>query len=77
MSASDEFRGLIQQDTLEAGDVVLATRLLEQSGSRNYAESLCAEYHAQAHEGLTSANLSGAAAGAIAALSQTLLARDH
>lgn len=77
MSASDEFRGLIQQEPFESSDVALATRLLEQSGSRSFAEALCAEYHAQAHEGLQSANLSGAAADALGALTQTLLARDR
>ena len=77
LSVSAEFRELLRQNTREANEVSWATRLLEESGSRAFAESLCAEYHAQALEGLQRADLSGAAAEAIAALTQTLLTRDY
>lgn len=77
VSASAEFRELIHRGTLQTADVAQAAHLLEKAGSRAFAESLNAEFHAHALEGLQRADLSGAAAEAIAALVETLLTRDH
>ncbi len=77
LEQSAELEALLARDTLSAADVHHATELLEKTSSREYAEQLAHEYHAQALAALEEANLQGPAAQALYELAQTLLGRDR
>jgi len=77
MTRSNEFRTLMQQESGDTREIARATALLEQAGSRTFAESMSAECHTKAMEALHTANLSGAAAEALVELAQLLFDREH
>ena len=77
LEKSGELGTLLAQDPLSATDVRHATRLLEETGSREYAEQLAREHHAQALAALEEADLHGPAAQAVYELAQALLGRDR
>jgi geranylgeranyl diphosphate synthase type I len=72
-----ELRALLARDTLSAADVHRATRLLEETNSREYTEQLAGEHHAQALAALEEADLQGPAAQALQKLAQALLRRSR
>ena len=74
---SAELRALLAQETLSTTDVHRATELLQKTNSREYAEQLAREHHAQALAALEQANLHGPAAQALHELTQTLLSREQ
>jgi geranylgeranyl diphosphate synthase type I len=76
MERSEELGALLRQDTLEEPDVQHATEMLEESGSREYAEQLAHQHHTQALAALEEANLEGPAAQALHELAQMLLKRE-
>jgi geranylgeranyl diphosphate synthase type I len=76
LERSDDLRRLLKQEELSASDVSRATELLEQVGSREYAEGLAQEHHGLALAALESAALEGPAAQALYELEQTLLNRE-
>jgi len=76
LERSGVLRRLLKQDELSASDVGRATELLEQVGSREYAERLAQEHHGQALAALEEAGLDGPAARALYELEQTLLNRE-
>ncbi len=77
LERSAGLRALLAQDTLPAADVRHATRLLEETNSREYTEQLAGEHHAQALAALEEADLYESAAQALHDLAQTLLRRDR
>jgi geranylgeranyl diphosphate synthase type I len=77
LERSAELSALLAQEPLSAADVRHATHLLEQANSREYAEQLARDHHAQALAALESANLEGPAAQALYGLAQALLNRDR
>jgi geranylgeranyl diphosphate synthase type I len=76
LSQSEELRRLLSQDTLSAADVMQATELLEQIGSREHTAQLAQEHHAAALAALEEANLQTPAAQALHELEMTLLNRS-
>lgn len=77
LERSAELRVLLGQPTLSAADVRHATRLLGETDSREYAEQLAREHHAQTLAALEEANLQGPAAQALYELAQALLNRER
>jgi geranylgeranyl diphosphate synthase type I len=77
LERSAGLRALLAQDTLPAADVRHATRLLEETNSREYTEQLAEEHHAQALTALEEADLYGTAAQALHELAQALLRRSR
>jgi geranylgeranyl diphosphate synthase type I len=75
LSQNEELRRLLGQDTLSATDIVQATNLLEQAGSREYTAQLARENHAAALAALEEADLDGPAAHALRELEMMLLNR--
>ena len=76
LARSEELRALLKRGTFSNSDVRRATELLEQVGSREYAEQLAQEYHAKALAVIEEASLEGPAAQALYELEQTLLNRE-
>ncbi len=74
---SAELRALLAQERLSAADVCHATELLQETGSRAYAEQLTQEHHVQALAALEEAHLEEPAAEALHELAQTLLSRER
>ena len=77
LEQSAELRALLAQETLSTADVHRATELLRETDSREYAEQLAQEFHAQALAALGQANLHGPAALALHELAQMLLSRER
>ncbi len=77
LEQSAELRALLAQETLSTADVHRATELLRETDSREYAERLAQEFHAQALAALDQANLHGPAALALHELAQMLLSRER
>ncbi len=77
LEQSAELRALLAQETLSTADVHRATELLRETDSREYAEQLAQEFHAQALAALDQANLHGPAALALHELAQMLLSRER
>jgi geranylgeranyl diphosphate synthase type I len=77
LERSPELRTLMSQDTLSDADVRYARRLLEEVGSREYAERLARDHHEAALTALGRANLREPAAGALRELAHELLNRRH
>ncbi len=77
LEQSAELQALLAQKTLSAADVHHATHLLQQTNSREYAEQLVREHHAQALAALEQANLQSHAAHALYELAQMLLDRER
>jgi geranylgeranyl diphosphate synthase type I len=77
LERSAELRALLAQETLSAADVHRATELLQGANSREYAERLAQEHHAQALAALEEVNLQGPAAQALQELAQRLLSRER
>ena len=77
LEQSAELRALLAQETLSKADVHHATELLQETNSREYAERLAREHHAQALAALGQANLHGPAAQALHELAQMLLSRER
>jgi geranylgeranyl diphosphate synthase type I len=77
LERSAELRALLAQETLSAADVHRATELLQGTASREYAERLAQEHHAQALAALEEANLQGPAAQALQELAQRLFSREE
>jgi geranylgeranyl diphosphate synthase type I len=77
LERSAELRALLAQNTLSAADVRHATRLLEETDSREVTERLAREHHVHALAALEEANLQGPAAQALHELAQTLLNRER
>ena len=77
LERSEALRTLLAQDALSTGDVERATRLLEEVGSREYAEQLARHHHGQAAAALETEDLHGPAALALHELAQGLLGRDR
>jgi geranylgeranyl diphosphate synthase type I len=75
LAKSEELQALLNQDSLSPADVLQATDLLEQAGSREYAAQLAQEHHTAALAALEEADLQGAAAYALHELEMTLLNR--
>jgi geranylgeranyl diphosphate synthase type I len=75
LSQSEELRRLLSQDTLAVADVIHATELLEQVGSREYTAQLAQEHHTAALAALEEANLKTPAARALYELEVMLLNR--
>ena len=74
---SAELRALLAQERLSAADVCHATELLQETGSRAYAEQLTWEHHVQALAALEEAHLEGPAAEVLHELAQMLLSRER
>jgi len=74
---STELRALFTQDTLSATDIERATKLLEETSSREYTNQLTLKYHSQALDNLEKANIEGPDAQALYELAQALLDRDR
>jgi len=74
---SAELRALLAQERLSTANVRYATELLQETGSRAYAERLTREHHVQALAALEEAHLEGPAAEALHELAQTLLSRER
>lgn len=74
---SAELRTLLAREVLSASDVRHATELLQETGSRAYAEQLARKHHTQALTALEKAYLEGPAAEALHELVQTLLSRER
>jgi geranylgeranyl diphosphate synthase type I len=72
---SPEFRSLMARGALSRADVRRATDLLDEAGSRQYAESLAREHHDQALAALECAGLRREASQALRELAQGLLSR--
>jgi len=77
LEQSAELRALLAQETLSAADIHRATRLLQETDSREYAEQLAREHHAQALAALEQASLQGPAAQALHELAHMLLDRER
>jgi geranylgeranyl pyrophosphate synthase len=77
MERNAELRSLVGKEFLSEADVQRATLLLEEAGSRIYAERLAQEHHERALEALDRANLHRAEDGALRQLTQELLNRRH
>jgi len=77
LERSAELRALLAQETLSAADVHRATELLQGTDSREYAEQLAQEHHAQALAALEETNLQGPAAQALRELAQRLFSREE
>jgi len=74
---SAELGALLARETLSEDDVRHATRLLEETESREYTEQVARDHHARALAALDEARLEGPAAQALHDLAQALLGRDH
>jgi geranylgeranyl diphosphate synthase type I len=75
LERSEELRALLAQETLSAGDVRRATRLLEETNSRETTEQVAREHHGQALAALEEANLQSPAAQGLHEVAQALLNR--
>lgn len=75
MERSDSLRALLAQDELSSQDVTLAITLLDETGSRVWAEEQAQMQTDQALNALNGAGLAGAAADALRALALGLLNR--
>jgi len=77
LEQSTELRALLARETLSAANVHYATRLLEETNSREYVEQLARKHHAQALVALEEANLQGSSAQALHELAHVLLSRER
>jgi len=75
LERSPELRTLMSQDALSDADVGHVRSLLEEIGSREYAERLARDHHEAALTALERANLRGPAGEALRELAQELLNR--
>jgi geranylgeranyl diphosphate synthase type I len=75
LERSPKLRTLMSQETLSDADVGHARSLLEEAGSREYAERLAQDHHEAALSALEQANLREPAAGALRELAEELLNR--
>lgn len=76
LAQSEALRALFAQRELTAADVCRAMALLDEAGSRAFAEGLAEEHHNQALAALVEADLQGPAAQALHELAQALLSRE-
>jgi len=76
LERSAELRALLAQETLSTASVHHATRLLQETDSREYTEQLARDHHTQALAALEQARLQGPAAQALHELTHTLLRRE-
>jgi geranylgeranyl diphosphate synthase type I len=76
LEQSETLRALLAQSALDEADVCRATELLDEAGSRAFAERLAHEHHARALAALEEASLPGHAAQALHGLAQALLNRE-
>jgi len=77
LARSAELRALFSQETLSVTDVQHATEMLEETGSRDYAEQLAREHHAQGLDALAQTGLEDPAAAALRELARSLLSRQR
>jgi len=77
LARSEKLRALLAQESLSEADAHHATELLQETNSREYAERLAQEHHAQALAALEEANPQGPAAQALRELAQMLLTRER
>lgn len=77
LAHSEELRALLARETLSQADVRRAVALLEEVGSREYAERMAGEHHEHALAALGEADLSGPASQSLHDLAQLLLNREH
>jgi geranylgeranyl diphosphate synthase type I len=77
LERSAELGALLAQDRPSMADVRRATRLLEETASREATEQLAREHHARALAALEEANPRGLAAQALYELAQALLNRQR
>ncbi len=77
LAHSAELRALLAQETLDEEGIRRAGAYLEAAGSREYAERLAAEHHAQALEALAEAGVQGPAAEALRDLAESLVGRSR
>jgi geranylgeranyl diphosphate synthase type I len=75
LERSPKLQLLLAQEALSEADIRRATTLLEEAGSRAYAEQLAREHHDQALAALDTANPHQPAGGALRELVQRLLKR--
>ena len=73
---SEELHAMLRQDTLSYSDVIRATELLEQVGSREYTTQLAKDHHSAALAALEEADLHTPAARALQELEISLLNRS-
>jgi geranylgeranyl diphosphate synthase type I len=76
LERSEELQALLKRESLSDTGVDRATRLLEQVGSREYADQLAQEHHFKALAALEEASLTGSAAQALYELEMMLLNRE-
>jgi len=76
LAQSEALRALFARRELSEADVREATALLDEAGSRAFAEGLAEEHHSRALDALAEAGLQGPAAQALHDLAQSLLSRE-
>lgn len=74
---SQELRSLLSRKRLSEGELRKATSLLEESGSRDYAERRARKHYGQALEALDQAALKGPTAHALQELARRLVRRER
>ncbi|MGD2142864.1 MAG: polyprenyl synthetase family protein [Anaerolineae bacterium] len=77
LERSSELRSLMARERLSAGDCQRATELLEEAGSRDYADGLARHHHDEALGALERAELAGSAGQALRELANRLLSRER